>query len=308
MIEYDNILSKYFSGNANENEVLQVQEKLASSEDFRTQYESYSQIWELTKQLNHEDSRLDSSWQKFKAIVKAPEKVFGFDWLKLAASILILAAFSVGIYLMVPKDHTYTADTNQADLELKDHTIISLSEGSELFEFKSYGKEERRLRLDGEALFTVKKGDVPFIVETSLGEVKVTGTIFNLFHLDGTDFLALDLIEGSVEFRDKNGDLSTLTAGQRLEWDGNSSNILALENAVLWVDSDEIRCQSVPLKQILLELKKHYELDYRIPKKYLKDRYTISLPKQDIQSCLSLLSKVSGLELALQENGIIVSQ
>ncbi len=308
MKNYDNILSNYFSGNASEEEVLLVKEKLASSEDFKTRYESYAQVWELTNRLNHDDSRLDESWQDFKAIVKAPEKVFGFDWLKVAASILILAAFSVGIYLMVPKGQTYTANKEQSQVELLDHSQIVLSEGSELFQSKSFGVDERRLRLDGEALFRVEKAEIPFVVETDMGEVKVTGTEFNLFQLAGSDYLAIDLIEGSVIFTDPKGKPSSLSAGQRLELDGLELNILNDNSTVLWVDSDEIRCQSVPLKQILLELSKHYEVDHRVTRKHLSERYTISLPKDDIHSCIELLSKLSGLDLDLQENGVIVSR
>ena len=54
------------------------------------------------------------------------------------------------------------------------------------------------MKLAGEAYFVVTKGERPFIVETSLEEVKVFGTEFNVMAYEDEEELQTTLVKGSV--------------------------------------------------------------------------------------------------------------
>ena len=54
------------------------------------------------------------------------------------------------------------------------------------------------MKLAGEAYFVVAKGERPFIVETSLEEVKVFGTEFNVMAYEDEKELQTTLVKGSV--------------------------------------------------------------------------------------------------------------
>lgn len=63
----------------------------------------------------------------------------------------------------------------------------------------AFARDERRVRLaQGEALFAVAKdASRPFIVETTAGEVRVTGTKFNV-RLESAEVVEVTVLEGSV--------------------------------------------------------------------------------------------------------------
>ena len=307
MKEYDHILSEYFSGIGSQEDRELVEGLLKTSAEFRAEYEAYAQIWELTKQLNHDNSSVEESWNDFKAIVKAPTKVFGFDWLKVAASILVLAAFSVGIYLTSDNYTSYTTEEQTLEISLADRSSVSLNGNSELISLKGYGEKHREVELDGEAHFDIEKASHPFVIHVNGGDIKVLGTKFNLFNLKKSDYFAVDLFEGRVVFIDDHGQEHFLEANQRLEYDGKDLAILSISSSALsWVDAKEIRCQNLSLEQIMLELQKQYGVDYQLKGKWLKDRYTISLPKDDLQSCIQLISKLTDLDLHLKGSTISV--
>jgi len=134
-------------------------------------------------------------------------------------------------------------------------------------------RERRAERLvglaDGEAYFEVAKDrSRPFIVETPMGTVQVTGTRFNVREL-GRSELEVTVIEGSVQVRC--GDTAAarsaagpvvLGAGDRLVADGSGVTVTApprasLEDALAWRDG-WIVFRGTPLSKALAELTRYY--------------------------------------------------
>lgn len=84
-------------------------------------------------------------------------------------------------------------------LRLADGTTIWLNCGTEIHYPVKFGKQERRVYLDGEAYFEVKKAaEWPFIVETERMHVQVTGTRFNVKSYRSEEIVHTTLVSGSV--------------------------------------------------------------------------------------------------------------
>lgn len=81
---------------------------------------------------------------------------------------------------------------------LADGTQVKLNASSTLTYPKHFSGEERKVLLEGEAFFTVKKGTTPFVVETEHLKVEVLGTSFNLRDFDENKEYALALVTGKV--------------------------------------------------------------------------------------------------------------
>lgn len=81
---------------------------------------------------------------------------------------------------------------------LADGTKVYLNSASSLYYPTVFPAGERKVKLSGEAYFVVAKGERPFIVETSLSEVKVYGTEFNVMAYEDEEELQATLVEGSV--------------------------------------------------------------------------------------------------------------
>lgn len=116
--------------------------------------------------------------------------------------------------LYIPLGQTY-------NLTLSDGTIVMLNAGSTLkFPFQFNG-QQRNVYLEGEAFFKVTK-DVkhPFIVHTSLTQIKDLGTQFdvNTYH---SGKVHTSLVEGKVETRSRDGKIMSLSPGFQADYDSS---------------------------------------------------------------------------------------
>lgn len=157
----------------------------------------------------------------------------------LVAATALAIAFFVGGGASAPLLETGVAahaahalpDGSQVDLNARTQLALAFTPG------------ERRVRLaHGEALFAVAKDAArPFIVATSAGEVRVTGTKFNV-RLESADLLEVTVLEGSVIVRvpGAKGDPLRLTPGDQLVVRAGATNVHQvtgdqLQDAIAWV-------------------------------------------------------------------------
>jgi transmembrane sensor len=133
--------------------------------------------------------KTDQAWSRLRERINSEEKelrarrslLFEHSW-RVAASILLLAALSLAIWLSVkPDTHQIKTDWNQKKIVLADGSSIDLNGHSSLSYPFTFSKNERRVYLKGEAFFEITKDpNRPFIVETADARVQVFGTAFNV--------------------------------------------------------------------------------------------------------------------------------
>jgi transmembrane sensor len=111
-------------------------------------------------------------------------------WLGWVTGLAAAAVLSVGIFVWpehpVPATpgHASVAVLRVSDQQvLPDGSVVALKDGSRLSVAFTGG--ERRVRLTGEAHFTVAKSAVPFVVEAGAVAVRAVGTAFNVRTLLG---------------------------------------------------------------------------------------------------------------------------
>jgi len=119
----------------------------------------------------------------------------------IAATLTAAAAIALIFTLLSNRSlnlSTKTAERHASTLE--DGTKVDLNACSELI--VAFTRKERRVRLvSGEALFSVTKdAQRPFLVETSTGSVRVTGTVFNV-RATAADSTEVTVLEGTVRVR-----------------------------------------------------------------------------------------------------------
>lgn len=104
----------------------------------------------------------------------------------------------------------------RVDVTLADGTVISLNSGSRLEYPIAFGKDERRVRLEGEAMFSVAKDPgKPFIVEAGPCTVEALGTKFNVVAGKEPGEFCASLLEGKVRVTKVNdGHQLTLNPGE----------------------------------------------------------------------------------------------
>ncbi|WP_409497739.1 FecR family protein [Pseudomonas fragi] len=174
------------------------------------EYEAMLEIWGVSEHLSRP------------APAPAPAQVTGWPrparrsrWQRYAvAAAVTLLAIPVAAYSgwqlgWLPNAHErYSADASTRTVTLPDGSQVELNLGSQLT-FSNY-KDQRRVTLGkGEAFFKVSHDAAhPFLVQAAEGQVRVTGTQFNVWMYE--DQVRVTLLEGSV----------LVTSNKRLSGDG----------------------------------------------------------------------------------------
>jgi transmembrane sensor len=292
---------RYLSGNMSESETASFETELRSSESLRAMYSEYAFIWKCTGTLSYNHTATQSSWHSFKdQLTTSPRN--GFYWVRIAASIAILAILTAAMWFFGSTDISVTSDNTIQNHIFTDETEVILNKNSSLRSADGYNKEHRMVRLVGQAYFDVTTSEKEFRVATTSGDVVVYGTKFDVY----TDekITTVELYEGSIYFEQKDEQIE-LKPGERLILMDGSSVKSATTIRLDW--SNSIVCADLPLAYILGQLKLNYALDYDVKSKFLKEHYTVNLPKDNIQACLQILNDIVGQNFALLDGRIVLN-
>lgn len=156
-------------------------------------------------------------------------------------------------------------------LHLPDGTQVWLNSGSRLTYNNSFDKENRHVKLDGEAYFEVTKNPrKPFIVQGKEMAVKVLGTKFNVKSYTEDATVVVTLLEGSVHLSDANNQSSTsllLKPNERATFIKENSklsvNKVNAKNACEWIHGNLI-FDDEELGQIVKCLEREYNITIKV--------------------------------------------
>ena len=89
---------------------------------------------------------------------------------------------------------------SKSRIVLPDGSVVNLNSGSVLHYPASFDQRERKVFIEGEAFFDVKRNSkVPFYVNTPEITIKVLGTSFNIKSYSDDDFVETTLVSGTIE-------------------------------------------------------------------------------------------------------------
>lgn len=174
----------------------------------------------------------------------------------------------------------------RANLALPDGTVVKLNSGSTLEYPAVFSRKERRVRINGEAMFDVAKDEGrPFIVETFAYDVKVLGTKFNVIAEEENGEFSTALLEGKVSVMDKTGaDRAILTPSQLVSLEDGAlklSTIRNIEDEYLWTEGI-LSVAGVPFDKLVQRIERCYgvnivvEKDNTPPVRYRRMKVRIS--------------------------------
>ncbi len=195
------ILARFFEGRATSEENNAIADWIESDP---ANQEVFNQELQFHLMLMHMSSKVKASQQK-------PRRTSLALYAGLAASFvagIILCWFLAVTPLRdeASKMVAFHTDPGQrASLTLPDGTSVELNSGSTIRYPAVFARGERRVRIEGEAMFDVAKAaDKPFYVETFAYDVKVLGTRFNVEADEDKGVFSAALMEGRVAILDKN--------------------------------------------------------------------------------------------------------
>ena len=204
----------------------------------------------------------------------------------LSLTLSFLLYFSLQAYF-----NFITHDTPYSLIRLPDGSSSTLNALSSI-KYKRDFNKDRKLILDGEAFFDVKKGDLPFIITTKFGEVKVLGTSFNVRSRD--DGFEVGVNEGIVEV--SNGKNTFLIKkNEMIKIESINSNkkpniVKAYNNYPDWINN-MLFFENTPISELCREIERTFNITIKFSKSEIKNvKVTGLIETNDINSVLSSLS------------------
>ncbi len=224
-------------------------------------------------------------------------------WLRYAAVILAVSGLTLLLNNLLTinerKSQSVTtvisANGQQSTVILPDSSVVTLNYNSKLIYAENYGENNRRVQLEGEAYFDVKKqNNLEFTVQTSDIDIKVLGTRFNVQAYGNNEQTKVILETGSVQISDHANQFShRMNPGQIVFYDTRTGNLrmdtINLSRALAWREGI-IYFVDTPMPEVISQLERKYNIKIQVKNQnVLKTVFTATLKNESITDVLKLI-------------------
>lgn len=253
------------------------------------EFNTYKKIKELSGQMEAPAFDAAKSYQNImKQTTKKPIARLHNHWLLKIAAVLVVALGAFFILKQTTTTTEYAKAGEKTTFSLPDNSEIVLNADSEIRYKKWNWNNNRSINLQGEAFFKVAKGK-KFDVNTHLGKVTVMGTQFN------------------VQVRNKNFEVACYEGKVKVAF-GHKTVFLEKGNSVIVRNGKEIqplpitadkpgwflnemKFNAASLSEVIGEIERQYAVEIEQGKMTSGQYFTGTLPLDNIDTALEILSK-----------------
>ncbi len=266
--------------------------------------------------------------KRIDATIADKVRPLSINWLKVAASVILIAAFS----LMINTYHTKLIDYfdpviyaqtivpmgQKAKLTLSDGSVVVLNGGSRLRYPEKFNRDLREVNLiEGEAYFDVAHNkEKPFIIESGGTKTQVLGTAFNIRSYAHFKNIEITVSRGKVAVSKKahqNEQPVFLLPNEqvsvdRFSWKMDKKNINARE-IISWTQGKLIFNNEL-LKNVALILQHSFDIRINYKNQDIENiRFTASFDQHDtLDEILFSIAKANKLRYVKQGKNILFSK
>ncbi|MDR1091360.1 MAG: FecR family protein [Prevotella sp.] len=204
------LLQKQLDGRLDEADLPAFQSILQKENESELE-QQLEQLWEEFQADEKHHASFDRIHNRLYHIIHKEKRIALYQNLSRYAAIIILPLFLMfGVYYFTRThtikefaSHEYSIETASGErsrMVLPDGTKVLISNNTRLTYPASFGKQDRKVKLTGEAFFEVSPNkELPFIIQSDEAQVKVLGTAFNVYAYPNEAFFEVALQTGNVE-------------------------------------------------------------------------------------------------------------
>ncbi len=315
------LIKSYLTGKISIDE-LNILKNEFNNPDHRKEFNEYLDIWQsaiTARKTDDYDS--EKAWQNFKFNIKysnrKTQQESSVTWIKrlpqVAAAIIIMALLGTLAYSLL-KNHGYPMNDgavceyiipygSRSQVILPDGSNIWLNSGTKLIYNRQFGRNNRNIKLEGEAYFDVtKNNELPFIVNTSELSIRVVGTAFNVKAYPEENYIETTVERGIVQIKGNhiktaNSNKIILKANQKLLYPKNS----AIEENTI----NKIQNKTVPELNKNENSEAAFQVDQVSTKKYTswKDNRWI-IEREELQSLVVKLERRFNVSIIINDDNL----
>lgn len=296
-IEEDRFLAKWLEGTITDEEL----KGLVSKVDLVL----YKKLRKGLQILDDIERPVQDSFEEIqKRIDKKKNEFFNkqkMRWgISIAASILVV--FGLFFAFNTNEVSHQTSFAEQTTFNLPDGSEVVLNAKSEVNFIEKDWESNRNINLIGEAYFKVKKGS-DFTVKTSNGDITVLGTQFNVN--SSNSYFEVICYEGKVRVTNNEKDYILNPGNSIRKINGNRIEENLTTNLYPSWTKGESSFVSVPIKYIILELEKQYNIEINANKIDNTRLFTGSFGHDNLKIALASVFKSMDIKYHENEKGMV---
>ncbi len=317
-IPNENLLAKYFAGEADKQEVILVERWAQASEENKEQFFLYQMVWldtgKLSTQPKNKEINVDLAWNKVKVKHQAQRKKNQTKRISLwraAAVIIILigVSFVINYYSTKETLTAFTATENVASLTLTDGSELTLQKGSKIEYSSDYNENNREVTLKGEAFFEVAHNPKkPFVIHVGNAMVTVLGTSFNVKMNDSATIVSV--LKGKVLFTHLK-DSVYLTPGKEAVFNHSNQRINEVKQPVghhLFWKTKVLHFNGQPLYEVLQTLTAVYGVNFQIQNPEIATcKLNVTFDHEPIEEVIDIVALTLNLDINQTENTYLIN-
>lgn len=320
----DELLFKYISGQANSEEISEVQLWAESSDDRRKELIRLKNAWIMSGLENEpehlsKEEEIDRIWNLIREMNgNTKNKSLPMNWLKYAAAILLLVGISGTAGYFLSNSGTASAYTEiyvpkgeRSTVVLPDGSTVQLNSDSHLKFRSSFSSKKRDVALEGEGFFkVVHDEDRPFVVETPMMQVQVLGTEFNVCSYP-TDSIATTFLQsGKVKINSNTSDEVFLKPNEVFTYNKvtheSAKSKIQDQRFVDWTKGI-LTIKEETIGELSKKLERRFNIQIRFGDNEVKEHmYTGSIKDEDLNTLLEALTFASSIHYTREGDTIIL--
>lgn len=305
-------LAREVSGNASEEDKSWMQQQ--QDQELTEARAQAERVWKSTAISAPEfEPDVDRGWQRFQLRVQTrettllPEKKKATNYLTWSIAATISLLLIAGAYFVSrPSSSAWTEIRTVANqtktIRLADGSTVALNQNSTFSYPTNFQKENRTVRLTGEAFFEVAKAEGKrFTIYAEGTKTEVIGTAFNL-RAYAKEPVKVQVVEGKVAFaRTETEDAIFLTPGQEgvLSEKGviAQKQVIQNKNFRSW-ETKSLFFTDTQLDQLATDLEIYFNISITIQNEALRQcRFTTSFRNPDLKEVLDILALTGNLTI-----------
>jgi transmembrane sensor len=293
----------------------QLRQWLAMDSANLAYYTQLKRIWEDSRQLALSTTVDETkAWQRFQERIHAvPTRRKSFGWIRIAATVIIIAGIGMLAYLtsnQSPEQLTVTALQTVLNDTLPDGSVVTVNKGSAISYPGKFKGDTRQVKLEGEAFFHVTPNkEQPFIVSVNDVQVTVVGTSFNIKTINGNTEV---IVESGIVRVTKAGKTVELRANEKLLVSGNDAVLNkepVVDHLYNYYRTRQFVCEDTPLWKLVEVINEAYGSKIIIEDPELRNLLlTTTFDNESLDQVLNIISITFSIEVRKEGDTILLKQ
>lgn len=238
-------------------------------------------------------------------------------WLRYAAAVLIVASlggFAIKNYFFKPQPTVVQTGVGVSrQVRLPDSSIVVLNASSTLYIDADFGKEQRNVKLEGEAFFEIRANATrPFNVQHGHLTTTVLGTSFNIRAYPGEQQARIAVASGRVKVAVNGSENQPylLNYQETLQYNNGTGSIARGKedtSAIGQWQQKVLNFSNNTLPEMIAELRRQYPDSIRLYTTGTDTtHYSISFHQESIKNILTVLESLTGITYKKEDGHIII--